>query len=160
VPLDPDGGEGGGAQPSELWWVPITDRRSPLSACAVGDAVSAVWAGNRQRQRARVTTIIPASRRRSAQKSGAGDDGPMIEVEWEDLDPSFRRVPAEQVFKVSAASAARVRVRGEITGPGKYENVDQSQSVLIMINPMIFPRTHRRTSRCPASWESGEEWAP
>jgi hypothetical protein len=26
-------------------------------------------------------------------------------------------------------------------GPGKYENVDKSQSVLIMIDPIISPRT-------------------
>jgi hypothetical protein len=26
-------------------------------------------------------------------------------------------------------------------GPGKYENVGKSQSVLVMINPMISPRT-------------------
>eukprot|EP01049_Picozoa_sp_SAG25_P016773 SAG25_NODE_4006_length_909_cov_1.019753_1_plen_58_part_10 len=34
-----------------------------------------------------------------------------------------------------------VRVQGEIMGPGKYENVGTSQSVLIMINTMIFTRT-------------------
>jgi hypothetical protein len=31
-----------------------------------------------------------------------------------------------------------IRVRGEIMGPGKYEDVGKSQSViLMMINPMI-----------------------
>jgi hypothetical protein len=31
-------------------------------------------------------------------------------------------------------------VRGQTMGPGKYENVGKSQSVLIMINPMNSPR--------------------
>jgi hypothetical protein len=35
----------------------------------------------------------------------------------------------------------RIRVRVEIMGPGKYENVGKSQSVLIMINYIIFTRT-------------------
>jgi hypothetical protein len=39
-------------------------------------------------------------------------------------------------------------VRVEIMGPGKYENVGKSQSVLIMINPIIFTRT-RRTAIAP-----------
>jgi hypothetical protein len=30
---------------------------------------------------------------------------------------------------------------GEIMGPGNYENVGKSQPVLIVINPMISPRT-------------------
>eukprot|EP01047_Picozoa_sp_COSAG01_P029837 COSAG01_NODE_2061_length_8482_cov_6.301925_2_plen_89_part_00 len=34
-----------------------------------------------------------------------------------------------------------LRVRVEIMGPGRYENVGKSQSVLIVINPMIFTRT-------------------
>jgi hypothetical protein len=36
---------------------------------------------------------------------------------------------------------AHLWVRVEIMGPGKYENVEKSQSVLITINPMIFTRT-------------------
>jgi hypothetical protein len=35
----------------------------------------------------------------------------------------------------------RVRVRVEIMGPGKYGIVGKSQSVLTMINPIIFTRT-------------------
>eukprot|EP01047_Picozoa_sp_COSAG01_P077095 COSAG01_NODE_13763_length_1538_cov_2.806810_1_plen_51_part_10 len=31
----------------------------------------------------------------------------------------------------------------EILGPGNYENVGESQSVLMMIDPMIFTRTRR-----------------
>jgi hypothetical protein len=34
-----------------------------------------------------------------------------------------------------------VRVRVEIMGLGKYENVGKSQPVLIMINPIIITRT-------------------
>jgi hypothetical protein len=41
---------------------------------------------------------------------------------------------------------SRLRVRMEIMGPGKYENVRESQSVLIIINPMIFTRTRRPAS--------------
>jgi hypothetical protein len=44
------------------------------------------------------------------------------------------------------AAAAAVRVRVEIMGPGKYENVGKSQSVLVMIDPIISTRTrHVRT---------------
>jgi hypothetical protein len=39
-----------------------------------------------------------------------------------------------------------IRVRVEIMGPGNYENVGKSQSVLLMINPSISSRT--RTSSC------------
>jgi hypothetical protein len=35
----------------------------------------------------------------------------------------------------------KIRVRVEIMGPGKYESVRKSQSVLIMVDPMIFTRT-------------------
>jgi hypothetical protein len=34
-----------------------------------------------------------------------------------------------------------LRVRGEIMGPGNYENVGKSQPDLIRINPIISPRT-------------------
>eukprot|EP01047_Picozoa_sp_COSAG01_P012796 COSAG01_NODE_584_length_15174_cov_27.387901_20_plen_134_part_00 len=34
-----------------------------------------------------------------------------------------------------------LRVQGEITGPGKYENVGKAQSVFGMINAIISPRT-------------------
>jgi hypothetical protein len=43
---------------------------------------------------------------------------------------------------------ADLRVRVEIMGPVKYENVGKSQPVLMMINPMIF--THTRMWRPPA----------
>jgi hypothetical protein len=49
-------------------------------------------------------------------------------------------------------------VRVEIMGPGKYENVGKSQSVLIMINPIIFTRTRTRT-RKPQS-ERERRWQP
>eukprot|EP01047_Picozoa_sp_COSAG01_P053350 COSAG01_NODE_5708_length_4085_cov_6.491972_3_plen_182_part_00 len=46
-----------------------------------------------------------------------------------------------------------LRARGEIMGSRKYEHVGKSQSVLIMINPMISPRTrkHMRASPRPPS---------
>jgi hypothetical protein len=47
-----------------------------------------------------------------------------------------------------------VRVQVEIMGPGKYENVGNSQSVLIMTNPIIFTRT--RSRRGEASWGVAE----
>jgi hypothetical protein len=45
-----------------------------------------------------------------------------------------------------------LRVRVEIMGSGKYENVGKAQPVLIMINPMISPRTRyirAREGACP-----------
>jgi hypothetical protein len=45
-----------------------------------------------------------------------------------------------------------LRVRVEIMGSGKYENVGTAQPVLIMINPMISPRTRyirAREGACP-----------
>jgi hypothetical protein len=39
------------------------------------------------------------------------------------------------------AASRHLRVRVEIMGPGKYEHVGKYQSVLIMVNPMIFTRT-------------------
>jgi hypothetical protein len=42
-------------------------------------------------------------------------------------------------------SGARVRVRVEIMGSQKYESVGKSQSALIMIDPIISPRTRIRT---------------
>jgi hypothetical protein len=41
----------------------------------------------------------------------------------------------------SEATFATLRVRVKIMGPGKYENVGKSQSVFIMIDPIISPRT-------------------
>jgi hypothetical protein len=54
-----------------------------------------------------------------------------------------------------ATMVAVVRVRVEIMGPGKYENVGKSQSVLTLIHPIIFTRSiapphHRRRSHTPA----------
>jgi hypothetical protein len=43
------------------------------------------------------------------------------------------------------------RMRGEIMGPGKYENVGESQSLLIMNDLIISPRT-RNTG--PSSWST------
>jgi hypothetical protein len=40
-------------------------------------------------------------------------------------------------------------------GPGKHENVGESQSVLIMINRMISSRT-----RTALRWEALHAWAP
>jgi hypothetical protein len=50
-----------------------------------------------------------------------------------------------------AAASRTVRVRGEIMAPGKYANVGKSQSVLIMIKPMISPHTHIVGPRCLAT---------
>jgi hypothetical protein len=52
-----------------------------------------------------------------------------------------------------------LRVRVEIMGPGKYEHVGESQSVLIMINPIIFTHTRNRQKSAgralaPARWPS------
>jgi hypothetical protein len=44
----------------------------------------------------------------------------------------------------------RVGVRGEIMGPGKYENVGESQPVLVMVDLIIFTCT-RRALRCSLS---------
>jgi hypothetical protein len=60
----------------------------------------------------------------------------------------------------STALSFTQRVRGEIMGPGKYENVEKSQSVLNTINPLISPHTRTRSSRtcrnssciCSHSW--------
>jgi hypothetical protein len=67
-----------------------------------------------------------------------------------------------------------LRVRVEITGPGKYENVGKSQPVLMMINPMIFTRTRtphpphaiilsvehvRRSGACPPRRHAGTQRA-
>jgi hypothetical protein len=43
--------------------------------------------------------------------------------------------------QVRPARLSVLRVRGEIMGPGKYDHIGTSQSVLIMINPSIFTRT-------------------
>jgi hypothetical protein len=47
-------------------------------------------------------------------------------------------------------SGARVRVRVEIMGSQKYESVGKSQSALIMIDPIISPRTRTYRSSPPA----------
>jgi hypothetical protein len=46
---------------------------------------------------------------------------------------------AEHLGRPSVARASQLRVRVELMGPGKYEHVGESQSVLMMINPMISP---------------------
>jgi hypothetical protein len=46
-----------------------------------------------------------------------------------------------------------IRVRVEIMGPGKYKNVGKSQSVVIMINPIIFTRTRRYLGRAQPGGE-------
>jgi hypothetical protein len=43
-----------------------------------------------------------------------------------------------------------IRVRVEIMGPGKYESVGESQSFLIMINPIICTRTRIALQLPPA----------
>eukprot|EP01047_Picozoa_sp_COSAG01_P029526 COSAG01_NODE_2027_length_8600_cov_3.986356_10_plen_177_part_00 len=65
-------------------------------------------------------------------------------VSWErssarDLSTTARahRVPA--IMAPPKESGTRARV--EIMGPGTYENAGKSQSVLIMIDPMISPRS-------------------
>eukprot|EP01047_Picozoa_sp_COSAG01_P006280 COSAG01_NODE_227_length_21107_cov_85.615099_10_plen_181_part_00 len=49
--------------------------------------------------------------------------------------------PRTHRMQASAAATPFIRVWVEIMGPGKYENVGKSQSVLMMINPIIFTRT-------------------
>jgi hypothetical protein len=44
-----------------------------------------------------------------------------------------------------------IRVWVKIMGPGKYENVGKSQSVVIMINPIIFTRTPPHHTRSLAA---------
>eukprot|EP01047_Picozoa_sp_COSAG01_P026808 COSAG01_NODE_1741_length_9356_cov_13.065572_5_plen_204_part_00 len=48
-----------------------------------------------------------------------------------------------------AQPRGELRVRVEIMGPGKYENAGKSQSVLIMINPIIFTRTRTQGVSSP-----------
>jgi hypothetical protein len=53
-------------------------------------------------------------------------------------------VPVVTAAPLSCATNTQVlllRVRGEIMGAGNCENVGESQSVLIVIDPMISPRT-------------------
>jgi hypothetical protein len=45
-----------------------------------------------------------------------------------------------------------VRVRVEIMGPGKHENVGKSQSVLVTTNPIIFTRTRNQVSALAGRW--------
>jgi hypothetical protein len=54
------------------------------------------------------------------------------------------------VVRPSVTSVSRqLRVRGEIMGPGKCESVGESQSVLVMIKPIISPRTR---NLAPTPW--------
>jgi hypothetical protein len=63
------------------------------------------------------------------------------------------------------ACPSLLRLRVEIMGPRKYEDVGKSQSVLIMINPIIFTRTRSTAvpmlteiSLCHAcSWQATED---
>jgi hypothetical protein len=51
----------------------------------------------------------------------------------------------------------RLRVRMEIMGPGKCRIVGKSQSVLMMIDPIIFTHTRNRQGErldlCTPSWD-------
>jgi hypothetical protein len=49
-----------------------------------------------------------------------------------------------------------IRVRVEITRSQKYRNVGESQSVLIMINPIISTRTRINTRRCARGGGGGD----
>jgi hypothetical protein len=49
---------------------------------------------------------------------------------------------------LSQNNTAEIRVRVEIMGLGKYENVGKSQPVLMMINPIISTRTRTWTVAC------------
>jgi hypothetical protein len=52
-----------------------------------------------------------------------------------------------------------VRVRVKIMGPGKYENVGKSQSVLMMIDPIISTRTRITTrDRLALLFEANRPW--
>jgi hypothetical protein len=82
-------------------------------------------------------------------------DGSSGEVLWEWANAASNN--ASRVRRVSPGGHL-LRVRVEIMGPGKYENVGKSQSVLIMINPIIFTRTRTRT-RKPQS-ERERRWQP
>jgi hypothetical protein len=58
-------------------------------------------------------------------------------------------------------AATQLRVRVEIVGLGKYEHVGESQSVLILINPIIFTRTRmRRQGRTPKGGAHGQGYGP
>ena len=69
-------------------WRPI-----PGTECAVGDGVTAIWAGNRQRVPASIAAV------------GTG----FVEVDWADKDPSFRRVLPELVHKKKKKKTKRKR---------------------------------------------------
>lgn len=75
---DPIGGTDGSDAKNDDVWRPIAG-----TECSVGDAVTAVWAGNKQRLPASIAAL------------GAN----FIEVNWADKDPSFRRVLPELVVK-------------------------------------------------------------
>jgi hypothetical protein len=53
----------------------------------------------------------------------------------------LRRLLRSTLRATAARRHVSIRVRGEIMGPGKYESVGKSQSVLIMISPIVSPRT-------------------
>jgi hypothetical protein len=81
----------------------------------------------------------------------------MLRDAW---DSHNTRYPVRQCFSTPPAvvewrslHTLIYQVRVEIMGPGKYENVGESQSVLIIINPIISTRTrngimHVRTGGC------------
>jgi hypothetical protein len=47
-----------------------------------------------------------------------------------------------------------VACRGEIIGPGNYENLGKSQSVAIMIHPMISPQWRAGTDLTCTGWHA------
>lgn len=87
APLAPLDGEGASAAttPAAIRWVPITppDARAE---CAPGDAVSAMWGG--QRGRLEPARIVALDRERR-----------LVEVRWDDGDTSWRRVGIQHVYK-------------------------------------------------------------
>jgi hypothetical protein len=78
--------------------------------------------------------------------SGAQGVAPPLWLEFPYATPDVdHEVEARSRRHGPSAQAGHV----EIMGPGKYENVGKSQSVLFMINLIIFPRTRRRGTWTP-----------
>ena len=73
-------------EPPATGWEPLPAEDS-RAACVVGDAVEAVWAGNRKREPATIEGHEP------------GPGGGEYVVGWADGDASHRLVAARQVFK-------------------------------------------------------------
>jgi hypothetical protein len=67
---------------------------------------------------------------------------------WFDCDTPLRRFGSSRSRDAAVCRVhGLIRVRGEIMGPGKYENVGKSQSVLVMINPAYLPAVARTALR-------------